>query len=77
MLIVLVLEGCELLERLPTKFRSGFLEILNFSDYRSLRKVPKVQQNANRLSEFKQTYFGVSTSSFDYGNFLSYLDLCD
>ncbi|KAH0746024.1 hypothetical protein KY285_007681 [Solanum tuberosum] len=73
----LVVEGCEKLERLPTKFQSESLEILNFSGCRSLIKVPEVQQNVNRLSEFKKTYFRVSTSSFEHGNSLSYIDMCD
>uniref|UniRef100_M1D8N7 Nematode resistance n=1 Tax=Solanum tuberosum TaxID=4113 RepID=M1D8N7_SOLTU len=73
----LVVEGCEKLERLPTKFQFESLEILNFSGCRSLIKVPEVQQNVNRLSEFKKTYFRVSTSSFEHGNSLSYIDMCD
>ncbi|XP_009790280.2 TMV resistance protein N-like [Nicotiana sylvestris] len=71
-LTILDVEGCEKLERLPSKFQSGSLEVLNFSGCRSLRKVPDIQQNVNRLTEFKKPNFGVLelTSSF-----LSYLDL--
>lgn len=78
-LTLLDAEGCEKLERLPTKFQSRSLEILKFSGCRSLRKFPEIQQNVNRLTEFKQPYFGVLelTSSFEHRNVLSFLDLSD
>ncbi|XP_060197915.1 TMV resistance protein N-like isoform X2 [Lycium barbarum] len=74
-LTFLDVEGCEKLERLPAKFQSGSLEILNASGCRSLRRFPEIQQNVNRLSELRQPYCGVSTSSFEHVNVASFLDL--
>ncbi|KAK4341143.1 hypothetical protein RND71_039644 [Anisodus tanguticus] len=76
-LTILDVEGCEKVKRLPTKFQSGSLEILNYSGCRSLRKVYEIQQNVNRLSEFKQPYSGVLKSLFEHGIVPSYIDLND